>query len=106
MHNRDSALTSKNITNRVTLNSQPATGTASLGSIDNLWDVVTLGVGDGIDVDGNGSYAATTDGLLLMRYLLGVRGNALIADAVGAGATRTTASQIEAYIASLMPTRQ
>lgn len=100
----DSGLTTRQITNRVSLNPQPATGTASLGSIDNLWDaVLTASVGDGIDVDGNGVYAATTDGLLLMRYLLGLRGNALIAGAVGAGATRTTSSQIETYIASLMP---
>jgi len=72
--------------------------------IDNVWDaVLTFSVGDGIDVDDNGIYAATTDGLLLMRYVLGLRGSALISGAVGAGATRTTSSQIETNIASLMP---
>jgi hypothetical protein len=55
-----------------------------------------------IDVDGNGSVTALTDGLLMLRYLFGLRGDALIANAVGAGATRDTAAEIESYIASVL----
>jgi hypothetical protein len=56
-----------------------------------------------LDVDGNGKADGLTDGLLLIRYLFGLRGPPLIAGAVGAGATRTTAAEIGAYIQSLMP---
>jgi hypothetical protein len=55
------------------------------------------------DIDGNGQADALTDGLLIIRYLFGLRGASLIAGAVGPDATRTTAPQIEAYIQSLMP---
>ena len=56
-----------------------------------------------LDVDANGQADALTDGLMIIRYLFGLRGNSLIAGAIGLGATRTTAPQIEAYIQSLMP---
>ena len=51
-----------------------------------------------LDVDGNGSNDALTDGLLIIRYLFGLRGTALISGAVGSGATRTTASEIENFM--------
>ncbi|MEO7252615.1 MAG: hypothetical protein ABIZ64_00070 [Casimicrobium sp.] len=54
-----------------------------------------------LDVDGNGSVDPLTDGLMLIRYMLGLRGTALTTGAVGAGATRD-AAQIEAYIESKM----
>lgn len=44
-------------------------------------------------------YDAATDGVLLMRYLLGYRGAALIANARGAGASLRDATQIENHIA-------
>ena len=50
----------------------------------------------------NGEADALTDGLMLIRYLFGLRGAALTAGAIGPGATRTGA-QIETYIQSLMP---
>ena len=56
-----------------------------------------------LDVDGNGEADALTDGLLLIRHLFGLRGQPLIATAVGPGATRTTPEQIEAYIQSIIP---
>ncbi|MEO8134517.1 MAG: reprolysin-like metallopeptidase [Betaproteobacteria bacterium] len=56
-----------------------------------------------LDVDGNGQADALTDGMLIIRYLFGLRGSILIQGAVGPGAIRTTASQIENYIASLLP---
>jgi hypothetical protein len=55
-----------------------------------------------LDVDGNGEIDAATDGLLIMRAMLGVTGNALVTGAVGPNATRNTAA-IEAYIAARLP---
>lgn len=43
-------------------------------------------------------YDAATDGILLMRYLLGLRGAALIVNARGFGAALRDAAQIEAHI--------
>jgi hypothetical protein len=51
------------------------------------------------DIDGDGSVAALTDGLLFLRYAFGFRGATLISGAVGAGCTRCTAPAIETYIA-------
>ena len=56
-----------------------------------------------LDIDGNGQLDAQTDGLLVLRYLFGLRDNALIAGIAGAGATRMTSVQIESYIQSLGP---
>ena len=56
-----------------------------------------------LDVDGNGVADALTDGLLILRYLFGLRDDALIAGAVGPLATRSTAADIQTYIASLRP---
>lgn len=55
-----------------------------------------------LDIDGNTEFNPLTDGLLVVRYLLGMRGSALVAGAVGNGATRS-AAQIEAYLAVLLP---
>lgn len=54
-----------------------------------------------LDVDGNGVTDALTDGILLMRYVFGVRGEALIRGVIGPGAARTTSGQIEAYLSTL-----
>ena len=53
------------------------------------------------DIDGNGITEALTDGLLVLRYLSNIRGSGLILGAIGAGATRTSASQVETYLATL-----
>lgn len=53
-----------------------------------------------MDVDADGAVLATTDGLLLTRYLLGIRGTALTAGALGPTATRTASADIEAYLAA------
>jgi len=60
------------------------------------------GIRSQLDVDGDDAADAHTDGLLMIRYLSGLRGPALTAGAMGAEATRETA-EIEAYIQSLMP---
>jgi hypothetical protein len=51
-----------------------------------------------LDIDGNGTADARTDGSLLLRYLFGTRGDGLLGT-MGPGATRTTAGAIEAYLA-------
>ena len=57
-----------------------------------------------LDIDGNGVVDPATDGLLIMRYLLGVRGDKLIDSAVDLqNGARTTANDIETYIQTLMP---
>jgi hypothetical protein len=61
-----------------------------------------------LDVDNNGSTDAATDGVLILRYLLGFRGSALINNAMGTCPAnniycRLTANEIEAYLASLTP---
>lgn len=53
-----------------------------------------------LDVDGDGSARATSDGLLILRYLLGLRGAALL---VGASVGPATALQVETAIERLMP---
>ncbi|MGL4232232.1 MAG: LamG-like jellyroll fold domain-containing protein, partial [Casimicrobium sp.] len=53
-----------------------------------------------LDVDGNGSATAANDGVLILRRLLGLSGNALIDGARAANATRD-AAQIAQYIAGL-----
>ena len=56
-----------------------------------------------LDIDGDGSEDALTDGLLLIRHMFGLTGDALIQDAISAGATRTTAAEITAFIEQFMP---
>jgi len=56
-----------------------------------------------LDIDGDGEAGALTDGLLLIRYLFGFSGDALISGAVSENAQRTTAEQIEAYISERIP---
>ena len=51
-----------------------------------------------LDIDNNGETKALQDGLLILRYLFNFRGNELIDKALGAGATRITADEIESYI--------
>ena len=51
------------------------------------------------DIDGNGLVEPLTDTLLALRYVFGFRGGTLITGAVGAGCTRCTAPEIEAYMA-------
>ncbi len=57
-----------------------------------------------LDIDGNGTADALTDGLLIIRYLSGLTGDALIVGAIDVPlATRKTAPEIQTYIQSLLP---
>jgi hypothetical protein len=53
-----------------------------------------------MNVDGDGAVLASTDGVLIVRYLLGLRGSTLVQ---GVNLGSTTSAQIEANIARLMP---
>ena len=57
-----------------------------------------------LDIDGNGKSEPLTDGLLLIRYLFGFSGEALISGAIGSGAERNTAAAVEAYIEARVAT--
>jgi len=55
------------------------------------------------DIDNSGSVDALTDGLMLLRYAFGLRGESLISGAVSTQGMRNTATDIEGYIESHMP---
>ena len=56
------------------------------------------GFGCTLDVDGNGSQDALTDGLLILRALFGLTGTAVTTGATAMNATRTGWSDISAYL--------
>jgi len=56
-----------------------------------------------LDVDDNGEVNALTDGLLIVRHLMGVGGSALVDGALGAGANRTDPTDIANHIEGLKP---
>jgi hypothetical protein len=66
--------------------------------VDNMHRAISVA-----DIDGNGSTDALTDGLILLRYLFGLRGEILITGAISSDATRTTKEQIEQYLSLYMP---
>ncbi|WP_293130261.1 Ig-like domain-containing protein [Microcoleus sp. bin38.metabat.b11b12b14.051] len=57
-----------------------------------------------LDADGNGVAQGATDGILIARYLFGFTGTTLTNGAIGTGATRTTATQIQQFLSSYLPT--
>jgi hypothetical protein len=56
-----------------------------------------------LDIDGDGESKPLTDGLLLIRYLFGFSGDSLISGAIGSGAERDTAEEVQAYIKERVP---
>ena len=64
------------------------------------WTVTVVDAGS-LDADGNGTAEPLTDGILILRYLLDPAGTWSVADALGAGATRTTPAAISAYLGGL-----
>jgi hypothetical protein len=59
----------------------------------------TIGV---FDIDGDGDTDPLSDGLLVLRFMFGFSGQALVAGAVRPGCTRCDAGSIAAYIQSLI----
>jgi hypothetical protein len=79
-------------------------GTAGAATSDptliarNLDDIKPL-----LDIDGDGRTDALTDGVLIMRYLLGLRTTALISGAISPTARRTTFGDIQNYLGGITP---
>jgi Divergent InlB B-repeat domain len=75
--------------------------TNSGGSATTAAAILTINNGGVLNIDNSNAtstYGAATDGLLLIRYLVGFRDAALIADARGSGAALRDASQIALHI--------
>ena len=81
------------INNSIGPNAERTTATAIVSYLDEARSTM-------LDVDGNGSADALTDGLSIVRYLFGFTGEALISGAIGDNATRTNASDIFNYLQS------
>ena len=64
-----------------------------------FWNAV-LGVTQGcvLDIDGSQTVSATTDGLMLLRAMLGLTGTAVTQGATVPGAPRTSSEQISPYV--------
>ena len=55
-----------------------------------------------LDIDDDKSIDALTDGLLILRYLFGIRGENLSSDALSPNAERTAIGELEEYLQSLI----
>jgi hypothetical protein len=84
------------------LTSGAVSGGASRGSSDAIASYLT-DADSQLDIDGDGESKPLTDGLLLIRYLFGFSGDSLISGAIGTGAQRDTAEEVEAYIKERVP---
>ncbi|MDB4614581.1 PKD domain-containing protein [bacterium] len=79
-------------------------GIAFMKQMAGFGDVQAPGISDQdilLDVDGDGRILPLTDGMLIVRYLAGFRGETLIAGAINAKGSRTTANKVEAWISQL-----
>ena len=63
---------------------------------------VIVGGQDLLDIDGDANIDALTDGLLVLRYLFGLRGNTLVVGVIASNATRDV-NEIEEHLEMLMP---
>ena len=50
-----------------------------------------------LDFDGNGTVDALTDGLMMLRAMFGLTGNAVTSGAIGGNATRNTWQSLSRY---------
>jgi hypothetical protein len=83
----------------VATNALPANSTPVGGSAVSYLD----GIRPRLDIDANGRADALTDGLLILRFLAGFRGDALLVGGIGSNARRITVDEIESYLTSLLP---
>jgi hypothetical protein len=56
-----------------------------------------------IDVDGDGQATAMSDGVLMLRFLAGFNGQALISDFISENCTRCTSEEITSYLNEVLP---
>jgi uncharacterized repeat protein (TIGR01451 family) len=61
------------------------------------------GIRPDLDVDGNGLWEPSRDGLLILRYLFGLRGSRLIEGAFDPAGSRHTPETIAAHLQAMMP---
>ncbi|MBJ51907.1 MAG: hypothetical protein CMQ47_09200 [Gammaproteobacteria bacterium] len=87
----------------VTLTEGAVTSSATRSDANTIASYLDTNSGH-VDIDGDGSTEALTDGLLLLRYLFGFDGATLIEGAVSTDATRTTANEIKTYIQARIAT--
>lgn len=73
-----------------------------LGELDNVTEATPPVMPSPIDIDGNGEVNALTDGLLIIRYLFGIRGDALIEGSVANDCSRCTVLEIETFLQGLI----
>ncbi len=83
-------LTNESLTNDAIASDSPLSTPEVIASVTETMAIA--------DVDGNGEVDALTDGLLVLRYLFGLRGESLISSVIANNATRTTIASIEAYL--------
>ena len=55
-------------------------------------------LGSRLDIDKNGSLDALTDGLIILRYLFGLRGDAMTSNVLANDADRTDIAELEGYL--------
>jgi hypothetical protein len=79
-----------------------ATAEASTLTIEQVQKNVAASTSSFADIDDNGSVDALSDGLLLLRYLFGLRGDTLTSSVVANDAGRVSPTDIEAYIESFV----
>jgi len=84
------------------LTSGAVSGDANRGSSEAIAGYLTDANSE-LDIDADGESKPLTDGLLLIRYLFGFSGDSLISGAIGSGAERDTAEEVEAYIQERVP---
>ena len=60
-------------------------------------------LGELADIDGNGQADALTDGLLVLRYLFGLRDSVLVNGVVSPNGNRVTSAEIQDHMQGLMP---
>ena len=57
-----------------------------------------LAMGTQLDIDNNGSIDALTDGLIILRYLFGLRGDVMISSVIANDAERTDVAELEGHL--------
>jgi hypothetical protein len=76
-------------------------GAVNIESSDVEDQIERLNIGKILDIDGHGEADALTDGLITLRYLFGIRGMSLTANALSNEAKRNMPEKVEKYMKSL-----
>lgn len=86
---------------RINLHSGAATLVGTVGSGTDPFDALAISPPDScLDVDGNGAIEATKDGVMLVRAMLGMRGDQIVAGLLSRNSTRRTWADIRKHLNS------